>query len=52
MPLSEVLRGLAGLHVVGADVVEVSPAYGRAQITGIVAAHLTYELLSLLSGAG
>ncbi|MPY82491.1 MAG: agmatinase [Actinophytocola sp.] len=46
--LLEVLRGLAGLDVVGADVVEVSPAYDHAEITGIAAAHVAYELLSVL----
>ncbi|MPY98306.1 MAG: agmatinase [Actinophytocola sp.] len=46
--LLEMLRGLAGLNVVGADVVEVSPAYDHAEITGIAAAHVAYELLSVL----
>ncbi|GAA2996340.1 agmatinase [Actinokineospora diospyrosa] len=46
--LLEVLRGLAGLNVVGADVVEVAPAYDHAEITGIAAAHVIYELLSVL----
>ena len=44
------LRGLAGLNVVGADIVEVAPAYDHAEITGIAAAHVAYELLSLLPG--
>ena len=48
--LLEVLRGLAGLDVVGADIVEVAPAYDHAEITGIAAAHVAYELLSLLPG--
>jgi agmatinase len=48
--LLEVLRGLAGLRVVGADVVEVAPAYDHAEVTGIAAAHAAYELLSLLPG--
>lgn len=48
--LLEVLRGLEGLNVVGADVVEVAPAYDHAEITGIAAAHVAYELLSLLPG--
>jgi agmatinase len=48
--LLEVLRGLAGLHVVGADVVEVAPAYDHAEITGIAASHTAYELLSLMPG--
>ncbi len=47
--LLEVLRGLAGLNVIGADVVEVSPAYDHAEITGISAAHVVYELLCVLS---
>jgi agmatinase len=48
--LLEVLRGLDGLTVVGADVVEVAPAYDHAEITGIAAAHVAYELMSLLPG--
>jgi agmatinase len=44
-----VLRGLAGLHVVSGDVVEVSPAYDHAEITGIAAAHVGYELLSVMA---
>lgn len=50
MHLLEVLRGLSGLRVVGADVVEVAPAYDHAEITGIAAAHVVYELLGLLPG--
>ncbi|KWX10425.1 agmatinase, partial [Carbonactinospora thermoautotrophica] len=47
--LLTVLRGLAGLDVVGADIVEVAPAYDHAEITGIAAAHVGYELLSVLA---
>jgi agmatinase len=43
------LRGLAGLDVVSADIVEVAPAYDHAEITGIAAAHVAYELLSVLA---
>ena len=50
MQLLEVLRGLEGLNVIGADIVEVSPAYDHAEITGIAAAHTIYELLSILPG--
>jgi agmatinase len=42
------LRGIAGLDVVGADVVEVAPAYDHAEITGIAAAHVAYELLAIM----
>jgi agmatinase len=42
-----ILRGLAGAKVVSADVVEVAPAYDHAEITGIAAAHVAYELISV-----
>jgi len=45
----EILRGLRGLDVVACDVVEVSPAYDHAELTGIAAAHVVYELISLIS---
>jgi agmatinase len=45
--LLAVLRGLNGLNVVSADVVEVAPAYDHAEITGIAAAHVAYELISV-----
>jgi len=43
------LRALAGRRIVGADIVEVAPAYDHAEITGIAAAHVGYELLSVLA---
>jgi len=39
-------------HVVGADIVEVAPAYDHAEITGIAAAHVAYELVSVMSARG
>jgi agmatinase len=47
--LLSVLRGLTGLHLVGADVVEVAPAYDHAEITSIAAATVIYDLLTLLA---
>jgi agmatinase len=47
--LLHTLRGLAGTDIVGADVVEVAPAYDHAEITGIAAAHVAYELLAVLA---
>jgi agmatinase len=44
-----ILRGFADLHVVSADIVEVAPAYDHAQITGVAAAHVGYELLSVMA---
>jgi agmatinase len=44
-----VLRGLTGAQLVSADVVEVSPAYDHAEITGIAAAHVGFELLSVMA---
>ena len=43
-----ILRALAGINLVGADVVEVSPPYdGPGQPTALAAANVAYELLSL-----
>jgi agmatinase len=47
--LLAVLRSFARLNLVGADIVEVAPAYDHAQITGIAAAHAAYELLSAIA---
>jgi agmatinase len=47
--LQELLRGLRGLEIAGADVVEVSPAYDHAEITALAAAQVAYELLALLA---
>ena len=47
--LLALLRGLAPAAVVGADVVEVAPAYDHAEITAIAAAHVLYELVTLMA---
>ncbi|MGN9840439.1 agmatinase [Nonomuraea sp. H19] len=47
--LLEILRGLAGCNLVGADVVEVAPAYDHAEITSIAASHVAYDLVSLMA---
>jgi agmatinase len=44
-----VLRSFAHLNLIGADIVEVAPSYDHAQITGIAAAHVGYEMLSALA---
>jgi agmatinase len=44
------VRGLQGLTLVGADVMEVSPLYdGPGQVTALLAANLLFEFLSLLA---
>ena len=43
------LRALAGINIVGADVVEVAPAYDHAEITSIAAANVVYELLAMFA---
>lgn len=47
--LLRILRALSSQNIVGADVVEVSSAYGHAQMTGIAASHVVYELVCLLT---
>jgi len=43
-----ILRGLAGTRLVGADVIEVAPAYDHAEMTTVAAAHVAFELLALM----
>ncbi|WVQ84054.1 agmatinase [Cryptococcus sp. DSM 104549] len=46
----KILHGLKDLKIVGADVVEVAPAYDdQAETTQIVAAGLVHELISIMS---
>ncbi len=47
--LLAILRSFADANLVGADLVEVAPAYDHAEITGIAAAHVAYELLSAMA---
>jgi agmatinase len=44
------VRALAGLNLIGADVVEVSPLYdGPGQVTALLAANLMFELVSVMA---
>jgi len=44
------VRALAGMNLVGADVVEVSPLYdGPGQVTALLAANLMFELVSVMA---
>ena len=47
--LQLILRGLDGLRLAGADIVEVAPAYDHAELTSLAAANLAYELLGLFA---
>ncbi|HJQ72205.1 MAG TPA: agmatinase [Actinomycetota bacterium] len=44
-----VLRGFAGIRLVGADIVEVAPPYDHAEVTAVAASHAAYELLALFA---
>jgi guanidinobutyrase len=46
----EIVRGCAGLNLVGADLVEVSPPYDTTGNTALVGANLLYEMLCVLPG--
>ena len=51
--LIRILRGIEGLNVVGADIVEVSPAYdGAAETTALAAAQVAYEVLTSIVRKG
>lgn len=47
--LVAVLRAMRGLRIVGADVVEVAPAYDNGEVTAVAGANLAYELVSLMA---
>jgi len=43
------IRGLRGLNLVGADVVEVSPPFDSSGITALIGATIMYEILCVLA---
>jgi len=45
----QLIRGLVGTHLVGADLVEVSPPCDANDITSITAAHLLFEIASVFA---
>ena len=46
----ELIRGLRGLNIVGADLVEVSPPYDTTGNTALTGANLLFEILSVVPG--
>jgi len=50
--LLNILRSFSRLNLVGADIVEVAPAYDHAEVTGIAASHAAYELISAMAPGG
>jgi guanidinobutyrase len=46
----EIVRGAAGLNLVGGDLVEVSPPYDPSGNTALIGANLLYEMLCVLPG--
>jgi len=46
----EIIRGLRGLNIVGADLVEISPPYDPHGTTALVGANLAFEMLCVLPG--
>ncbi|MGV1794838.1 agmatinase [Rhizobium sp. A37_96] len=46
----EIIRGCAGLNLVGGDLVEVSPPYDPSGNTAVIAANFLYEMLCVLPG--
>lgn len=45
----DLLRGLKGLPMVAADLVEVAPNYDQSEITSMLGANIIYEMLSLIA---
>jgi guanidinopropionase len=44
-----IVRGLAGLRIIGGDVVEVAPQYDGTTITAQIGAQVMFEILSLMA---
>lgn len=44
-----ILRGMRGLNIIGADVVEVAPAYDVGEITALAGSHIAIEMLCLFA---
>lgn len=48
-----ILRGLEGLNLVGADIVEVSPAYdNKGETTALAAAQVAFEVITSMVKSG
>ncbi|KAI0078956.1 Arginase/deacetylase [Panus rudis PR-1116 ss-1] len=48
--IKKILQGMSGLKIVGADIVEVAPAYDtQDEITQIAAANIGWEILALMA---
>lgn len=50
--LVNIIRGLQGLNLVAADIVEVAPAYDHAEITALAAATIAFEMVNLIACKG
>lgn len=45
----ELIRGIRGINIKAADVVEIIPSYDSSQITAITGANIIFEIMSLLA---
>ena len=46
-----IVKGLQGINLIGADLVEVSPPYDHAEITALAGATLAFQFLGLFARA-
>ncbi len=51
MEAQRLIRGLRGLNIIGADLVEVSPPFDPSGNTALIAATLMYEILCIIADA-
>lgn len=50
--LIQLIRGLSDLNIIGADLVEVSPAFDHAETTALAGAQVAYELITSMVQGG
>ena len=51
MEAQRLIRGLRGLNIIGADLVEVSPPFDPSGNTALIAATIMYEILCIIADA-
>ena len=51
MEAQRLIRGLRGLNIIGADLVEVSPPFDPSGNTALIAATIMYEMLCIIADA-
>ncbi len=47
--IHQIIQGCRNLNIIGADVVEIAPAYDHAELTALAGASIVYEIINLMA---